>query len=95
MRGALNRVRRTADIYPCSASHTHMGEPDREQLKASLEELVERKDELQAGDETLQHLFFEARSLASELGYTKVENQIRNREFEHALALLTDNEVVA
>ncbi len=73
-----------------------MGEIDRKQLLvASLETLVENEDALQTGDDNLQERFFVTRQLAEDLGYTKIEAEIRNRNFEAALDLLTGRTVTA
>lgn len=71
-----------------------MGEIDRKQLLVeSLEALLEQEDALMEGDEDLQQLFFSTRSLAEELGYSKVEAEIRNRNLEDALAILDNRPV--
>lgn len=73
-----------------------MGEIDRKQLLVvSLETLVENEDALQTGDDNLQERFFVTRQLAEDLGYTKIEAEIRNRNFEAALDLLTGRTVTA
>lgn len=73
-----------------------MGETDHKQLLvASLETLVENEDALQAGDADMQERFFVTRQLADDLGYTKIEAEIRNRNFDAALDLLTGQTITA
>lgn len=71
-----------------------MGANHHNELKESLEELVDRQDGLRDSDGEIHQIYYRARTLASDLGHDKVETQIRNHNFEQALVSLTETELV-